>query len=109
MTPEQRLDRAERILISLARAGYRARREFREKVNILIDAQIRNEATWRAQTEAVNEQIKSVNEQISSVNEQIKSLAVAQAELNRSQRLTDRALRGLIGSLRKGSNGQSSN
>jgi hypothetical protein len=95
MTPEQRLDRAERILIGLAKAGYRARREFRDKVNMLIDAQIRYETTWRAQSEAVNEQIKS--------------LAVAQAELNKSQKLTDQALRALIGSLRKSINGQSSN
>jgi hypothetical protein len=43
MTPEQRLDRAERILLLTIQAGRRARKEWNEKVNILIDAQIRNE------------------------------------------------------------------
>lgn len=98
MSPEQRLDRAERILILMIRAGRRARREWNEKVNILIDAQIKNEVAWRAESEAINEQLKV--------------LAVAQADLAKSQKLTDRALRStdralrsFINSLRKGGNG----
>ena len=46
MTPEQRLDRLERIAKLFVRAGLRARRNMREldeKMNILIDAQIQNE------------------------------------------------------------------
>jgi hypothetical protein len=43
MTPEQRLDRLERIAKLLVRAGMRARREMNEKINILLDAQIRND------------------------------------------------------------------
>src|SRR6185503_10911294 len=43
MTPEQRLDRLERIVMMFARAGARARREMNEKINMLIDAQIKNE------------------------------------------------------------------
>ena len=46
MTSEQRLDRLERIAKLFVRAGLRARRNMRdmdEKMNILIDAQIRNE------------------------------------------------------------------
>ena len=92
MTPEQRLDRAERILVRLAKSGREARSEFRQKINILIDAQIRNEAAWRAESHAINDQIKS--------------LAVAQAELTNSQKLTDRALRTFIDSLRKSQNGK---
>lgn len=46
MTPEQRLDRLERIAKLFVRAGQRARtniREQHEKINILIDTQNRNE------------------------------------------------------------------
>jgi len=46
LTSEQRLDRLERIAKLFVAAGLRARRNMRdmdEKVNILIDAQIRNE------------------------------------------------------------------
>ena len=40
---EQRLTRLERIVMMFARAGARARRELNEKINVLIDAQIRSE------------------------------------------------------------------
>ena len=46
LTSEQRLDRLERIAKLFVAAGLRARRNMRdmdEKMNILIDAQIRNE------------------------------------------------------------------
>jgi hypothetical protein len=43
MTPEQRLDRLERIVMMFARAGARARREMNEKINMLFDAQIKSE------------------------------------------------------------------
>lgn len=46
MTSEQRLDRLERIAKLFVKAGLRARRNMRDmddKINILIDAQIRNE------------------------------------------------------------------
>lgn len=94
MTPEQRLDRAEYILVRLAKTGREARTEFREKINILIDAHIRNQAAWRSESHAINEQIKA--------------LAVAQAELTKSQKLTDQALRAFIKSSRKRGNGNSS-
>ena len=91
MTPEQRLDRVERVLARLAKLGREARQEFREKINILIDSQIKNEERFEA------------------VNEQIKALAIAQVELTKSQKLTDRALRAFINSQRKRDNGNSSN
>ena len=117
MTPEQRLKRVERILGRLAKRGRATRSEFRDKINILIDAQIRSEEifrekiniltdahtrhkeAWRAESHAINEQIKVTNEQI-------KNVAVAQAELTKSQKLTDRALRDFINSLRKPQNGR---
>ncbi len=46
MTPEERLDRLERIARLMVRAGLRARRQMREraeKIDILIDSQIKNE------------------------------------------------------------------
>ena len=115
MTPEQRLDRAERILLRMAKSGREARSEFRQKINILIDAQIKNEAAWRAESHELNEKINilthsqlGTDEQIKNTNEQIKALAASQAELTKSQKLTDHALRAFINSLRKGGNGNSS-
>ena len=46
MTDEQRLDRLERVVKLMVKAGLRARghmREQDEKINILIDSQIKNE------------------------------------------------------------------
>ena len=91
MTPEQRLDRAEYILVRLAKSGREARTEFRQKINILINSQM-------------------------ETDELIKGLAVGQARINyemaklaESQRLTDEALRAYLNSQRKGQNGESAN
>ena len=54
MTPEQRLDRLESIMKLVVRAGLRERRETRDKINALIDAHIRTEASterFQARTE----------------------------------------------------------
>ena len=114
MTPEQRLDRAEYILLRMAKSGREARSEFRQKINILIDAQIRHEAAWRAESEAINEQLKvlaGAQSELTVAQSELtvaqSELAVAQAELAKSQKLTDRALRAFINSLRKGGNGNS--
>lgn len=51
MTSEQRLDRLERIARLMVRAGLRARRQMREqdeKINILIDSQLKNEERFAA-------------------------------------------------------------
>jgi hypothetical protein len=48
-TAEERLDRLERIARLLVRAGLRARREMRQqddKITIMMDAQIKNEARF---------------------------------------------------------------
>ena len=45
MTPEQRLDRLERIMKLVVRAGLRERRETRDKINALIDGHMRTEAS----------------------------------------------------------------
>ena len=121
MTLEQRVQRAEKMLVMMANSGRRTRSEWRYKINSLIHAQMMNEAEGREQKERINvliqtqmetsEQIRGLKasqmeatEQIRSLqretSEQIKSLAVGQAK-------TDEALRAFINSLRKGYNGRS--
>lgn len=95
--PEQRIERAERMILILTRAGRRARSEWGGKVNMLINAQIETEAQIKAQGEKVN---ILINAQIET-EAHIKGLAAAQAR-------TDQALRTFINSLSKGRNGESS-
>ena len=117
MTPEQRLKRVERILGRLATRGRKTRSDFRDKINILIDAQIRSEETFREKINILTD-AQSRNEEAwlrhkeawraesHAINEQIRNVSVAQAELTKSQKLTDRALRDFINSLRKPQNGR---
>ena len=94
MTPEQRLDRIERILTLFVNAGRRARKQSREqdeRISIIIKTQMETE-------------------------EIMKGLALGQArveyemaEVRREQRLTFQALRAFINSSHKRENGQSSN
>jgi methyl-accepting chemotaxis protein len=135
MTPEQRLDRVERILGYFVREGRRWRvrkREQDEKINILIQFQMEttdqinktseliNKTAERVDkvTEQVNktaEHVDKVTEQVNKVTKQVNKLAAGHAihekemaDLRRSQKLTDKALRSFIDSLRKGRNGSSS-
>lgn len=85
MTPEQRLDRLERIAKLMVRVELRARRrehEQDEKINIIIDAQVKNE-------------------------ERFAKLAEAQTALAESQLHTDRSLDALIDIIREQRNGKS--
>jgi hypothetical protein len=41
MTPDERLDRLERIMKLIVRAGLRERRDTRDKINALIDSHIK--------------------------------------------------------------------
>ncbi|HKY30081.1 MAG TPA: hypothetical protein VJM12_19275 [Pyrinomonadaceae bacterium] len=85
MTPEQRFDRLERVCKLIVRAGLRERRRQREqdeKINIIIDAQVKNE-------------------------ERFAKLAEAQVELAISQAHTDRRLDALIDIIRDRTNGKS--
>ena len=92
MTPEQRLDRVERILILFANSGRRSRAEWRERS--------------REQDEKINILIQSQME----TTEQIKAMAARHdkdiIELREAQKLTDKALRAFIKSLHKGRNGR---
>ena len=95
MTPEQRLDRVERILVLFVDAGRRSREDWRKRS--------------REQDEKINMLIQSQME----TTEQIKGLATRaseeMADLRREQKLTQQALRDFINSLRKDQNGKSSN
>ncbi len=85
MTPEQRLDRLERIAKLFAKAGLKERRRMREmdeKVAILIDMQIKNEERFAQNEERF-------------------------AQLAESQSHTDRRLDALIDIIREGRNGKS--
>lgn len=146
MTPEQRLDRVERILGRLAVRGRKTRNEFGDKINILINAQIQSEEAFRDKinilTDAQTRSEETFRDKINiltdaqtrseetfgdkmniltdaqtrneeawraeshAINEQIKNVALAQIELTKSQKLTDRALRDFINSLRKSQNGR---
>jgi hypothetical protein len=84
MTPEQRLDRLERIAKLMVNAGLRRRKEFRresreqsEQINILIHFQMET-----------TEQIKGLAVAQAETDKAVKGLAVAQAE-------TDKAVKGL--------------
>jgi hypothetical protein len=94
MTPEQRFDRLERIVKLMIKAGLRARvqsRDQNEKINIIIDAQMRNEERF-----AQNEQRFAQNE------ERFARLAESQAH-------ADRRIEALIDIVRNGRNGKASN
>lgn len=97
LTLEQRIARAERVLKMFLRRGRKYRKEFRESVNIVINAQIATED----QLKRTGQQIKETGEQIKKTGEQIEALTASQAR-------TDEALRRFIDSVRKGQNGNSS-
>ncbi len=100
MTPEQRLDRTERILVAMVKSGRRTRSEWQYKINSLIDAQIKHEAESRMRSAKIDEQLRE-NAVAQAENRR------AIAELRESQKLTDKALRTFIESLRKDRNGKS--
>ena len=100
MTPEHRLDRAERVLMLIIKAGYRARQQSRaqdEKINILIDSQIKTD-----------EQIKSLREGQAelqlSMREGQSRLEKVMAELAEEHKATERSLKAFLDGL-KGRNG----
>ena len=93
MTSEQRLDRLERIAKLFAKAGLRARSEFHKQYEILMDAQMRNEARF-----ARNEERFAQNEERFAKNEE------RFARLADSQIHTDQRLDTLIEIIREGRN-----
>jgi hypothetical protein len=103
MTSEQRLDRLERIALMMARAGVRVRREQNEKINIIIDAQIKNEDRFARYEErfAQNEERFAQNE------ERFAKLAQSLTELANAQTRTENRLDSLIDIIKRDRNGNS--
>jgi hypothetical protein len=109
MTPDQRLDRLERVAKLFVAAGLRAREQSREqnyKINVSMHDQ--NKEQWRVESHELNEKINILTHSQMDTDEQIKALAASQSDLTKSQKLTDEALRAFINSIRKGGNGNSS-
>ena len=115
MTPEQRLDRLERIAMLFVSAGLRARtnirkheemlREHREsvreqdaKIDILIDAQIRNEALFNHRFARNEERFAKNEERFERTEEAIERLVASQTR-------TDQKLQALIDTIREKDHG----
>lgn len=77
MTPEKRLDRAERILLMMAKTGDRTRREWRAKVNILIDMQIRNEEERKTASREQDEKINMLIHSQMETGEYLRNIAAS--------------------------------
>jgi hypothetical protein len=105
MTPEQRLDRLERIAKLFAKAGLRARKQFRQQYEILMDAQMRNEARFVQNEERFQrheERFQRDEERLTKLSEKTDRRF---SELAESQARTDRSLNELIKIVTKGQNG----
>ena len=107
MTPDQPLDRAERILIAMIKSGRHTRSEWRYKINSLIYAQIRHEEESRMRSAKIDEKFMAVADAQAQNQQAIAELRESQNELKESQKLTDKALRTFIESLGKNRNGNS--
>ena len=129
MTPEQRLDRVERLLGLFVREGRRQREQSREqngRINALIHFQELDREVRQAESQEINGKINIlINSQmdlrssVTDLKSSVKDLTTAQsearaihdremAELRQSQSETDKSLRAFLDSLRKGGNGNSS-
>ena len=98
MTTDQRLDRIERILILYYNAGRRQRkgvREADEKINILINAQIKNEHGFRELREASKETDRRMRETFREIRELFWKTDERINRLDEAQTRTDRKLDGL--------------
>lgn len=97
MTPEQRLDRLERIAKLFVRGGVRERRSralLEEKINIIVDYQIANEERF-----AKNEERFAKNE------ERFGKLTDTVNQLVEAQTRTERLLDSLIETIQRDRNG----
>lgn len=127
MTHEQRLDRIERIARLFVREGLRARRRSREqdeRINILINHQIRNDEKFAAHEEKFGNHDEKINilinlqirneEKFAGQDEKFGNLLEVHqqneerfAKLADSQANMDRQLTSLIETVREGRNGGS--
>jgi hypothetical protein len=104
MTPEQRLDRLERIAKLFVRAGLRERRnrsELNDKINIVIKYQMNNEERF-ARNE---ERFAQLAAALAQTNAQVTTLAMSQQELAKAQKQTDDHIKALIEIVARDHNG----
>lgn len=110
MTPELRLDRAERVLMLIIKAGYRARQQSRaqdEKINILIDSQIKTDEQLKSMRDGQVALQLSLQEGQASLQAGQSRLEKVMAELAEEHKATERSLKAFLDGLR-GPNGRSS-
>src|ERR1044071_186352 len=115
-TPDYRLNRLERVAKLFAGAGRKYRRDLHDledKVNIVLDFQIENEArcTRNEQRYARNEERFARNEERFARSEKMVAAQAIRtdkrfAELARLQSITERRLAELMHSLRHGKSGR---
>ena len=112
MTLEQRVQRAERMLVMMAKAGHRARLEWRvrsreqdEKINIIINAHM--EASEIIKGLALGQSRLDAGQARLGAGQT--TLDKKMAELAESQKLTNEALQAFLNTQRKGGKDQSSN
>jgi hypothetical protein len=110
MSSEERLDRLELIAMLMPRAGLRVRRDQNEKINIIIDSQIKNEDRF-AQNE---ERFVKLAEAQAQTDARFNRLIEAQTQtderlgkLAEAQERTDERLNTLIDIVRRDRNGNS--
>jgi hypothetical protein len=92
MTSEQRLDRMERILRLVVRAGARERKETREKINALIDAHLRIEAATERFQARTDDFLFRLEEAQLHTEEALADLARGQGRLKAAQVRTEEAM-----------------
>jgi hypothetical protein len=108
MSSEQRLDRLERIAMLMVRAGARVRREQNEKINIIIDAQIRNEDRFARNEERFARNDERLVTIAADLARSHSILAESLKELAKAQIQTEKRLDSLIEAIDRDRNGNSS-
>ena len=100
MTPERRLDRLESIVKLMIKAGRRERRETREKINALIDAQLRTEEVLTQSARRIDEEMAALARAQINTQEALAQFARRADEemvrLTLAQADTDEKLKALI-------------
>jgi hypothetical protein len=112
MTSEQRLDRLERIAKLVVRAGVRYRRDLRElgdKLNVMVDSQIRNDERFKRNEAAFQSRSVEHEKRFARNEERLARLAERTdgrfVELAEFQARTERNLAELIKVMTRGRNG----
>lgn len=98
---QDRISRAERILLLAIRAGRRERKEWRERHAALIDAQMRTEARTDAGFAKLTESQANLDAAFTKLSEAQANMDVKFAELAEAQATTQRNLDALINVVRK--------